>query len=297
MRFDSYHPAINLIYFVAAITCTIMFDHPVYVVLSYTAAFLYSVKLNGLRGLIFDLCLIPFIAGYTALYSYYNHFGVTNLRQNFIGNNITLEAVVYGLEIGITAASVIMMLSCLFAVFSSDKVVYLFVRVSPKLSLFLSIILRTVPRVKKKSRTVDTAQKGIGMSPSQGVFFRRIVNAFRIVSVVITWTMENFVESSISMKSRGYSLKGRTAFSIYRFDNRDRSFMLMMFVCVTLTAAGMMLDQTHIYYDPEIVMNRVTPLSYVFYAAYAVMLLLPAGLQTAGELKFRRLRKSVAGDA
>ena len=135
------------------------------------------------------------------------------------------------------------------------------------------------------------------MSPSQGVFFRRIVNAFRIVSVVITWTMENFVESSISMKSRGYSLKGRTAFSIYRFDNRDRSFVLMMFVCVTLTAAGMMLDQTHIYYDPEIVMNRVTPLSYVFYAAYAVMLLLPAGLQTAGELKFRRLRKSVAGDA
>ena len=117
MRFDSYHPAINLIYFVAAITCTIMFDHPVYVVLSYTAAFLYSVKLNGLRGLIFDRCLIPFIAGYTALYSYYNHFGVTNLRQNFIGNNITLEAVVYGLEIGITAASVIMMLSCLFSVF------------------------------------------------------------------------------------------------------------------------------------------------------------------------------------
>ena len=157
---------------------------------SGTAAFLYSVKLNGLRGLIFDMCLIPFIAGYdSAVYSYYNHFGVTNLRQNFIGNNITLEAVVYGIEIGITAASVIMMLSCLFAVFSSDKVVYLFGRVSPKLSLFLSIILRTVPRVKKKSRTVDTAQKGIGMSPSQGVFFRRIVNAFRIVSVAITWTM------------------------------------------------------------------------------------------------------------
>ena len=87
MRFDSYHPAINLIYFVAAIACIIMFDHPVYVALSYTAAFLYSVKLNGLRGLIFDLCLIPFIAGYTALYSYYTHFGVTDLRQTFIGTD------------------------------------------------------------------------------------------------------------------------------------------------------------------------------------------------------------------
>lgn len=295
MKFDSYHPAINLIYFVTATFCMIAFDHPVYVVLSYAAAFIYSVKLNGIRGLIFDVCLIPFILGYTALYSYYNHFGVTYLRQNIIGNNITLEAAAYGLEIGLTAASVIMLISCLFAVFSSDKIVYLFGRISPKLSLFLSIILRTVPRVKKKARGVNTAQKGIGMSPGQGNIFRRIVNAFRVVSVVVTWILENFVESSISMKSRGYSLKGRTAFSIYRFDNRDRTFVIVIFLCIMLTAAAAMLDQTHIYYDPEIVMNRITPVSYIFYAAYAVLLLLPAGLQTAGEIKFRQLRKDIAG--
>ena len=125
MRFDSYHPVINLIYFAAAIVCTIWFHHPVFLGISYVCAFVYSVKLNGKRAVIFNLCLIPLIFLYAAWYSYYNHFGVTNLRQNFIGNQITLESVVYGIVRGTTVAAVIMFFSCVFAVVSSDKVVYL----------------------------------------------------------------------------------------------------------------------------------------------------------------------------
>ena len=199
MRFDSYHPTINLIYFTAAIGLAICFNHPVYVAISYAVAFAYSVKLSGKRAVIFNLCLVPFALVYSGWYSYYNHFGVTNLRQNFIGNEITLEALLYGLQIGFTAITVIMFFSCVFAVFSSDKIVYLFGRISPKLSLFLSIILRMVPRIKQYGRRINTAQKGIGKSPSQGNLWRRFVNSMRLISILITWTLENFVESSDSM--------------------------------------------------------------------------------------------------
>ena len=287
MRFDSYHPTINLIYFTAAIGLTISFNHPAYVAISYAAAFAYSVKLSGKRAVIFNLCLVPFALIYSGWYSYYNHFGVTNLRQNFIGNEITLEALLYGLQIGFT---VIMFFSCVFAVFSSDKIVYLFGRVSPKLSLFLSIILRMVPRIKQYGRRINTAQKGIGKSPSQGNLWRRFVNSIRLISILITWTLENFVESSDSMKCRGYSLKGRTSFSIYRFDNRDRSFVIAIFLLLIVTACGWALDQTSIHYNPQIIMTGITFMSYIFYAAYGILLLLPMILQIAGERKFERLR-------
>ena len=56
--------------------------------------------------------------------------------------------------------------------------------------------------------------------------------------------------------------------------------------CLTLITMAVMFNQTNIYYDPEIIMNRVTPVSVIFYAAYAVFLLLPMGLQIAGELKY-----------
>lgn len=290
MRFDSYHPTINLIYFTAAIGLTISFNHPAYVAISYAAAFAYSVKLSGKRAVIFNLCLVPFALIYSGWYSYYNHFGVTNLRQNFIGNEITLEALLYGHQIGFTAITVIMFFSCVFAVFSSDKIVYLFGRVSPKLSLFLSIILRMVPRIKQYGRRINTAQKGIGKSPSQGNLWRRFVNSMRLISILITWTLENFVESSDSMKCRGYSLKGRTSFSIYRFDNRDRSFVIAIFLLLIVTACGWALDQTSIHYNPQIIMTGITFMSYIFYVAYGILLLLPMILQIAGERKFERLR-------
>ena len=288
MRFDSYHPVINLIYFVAAIVCTIWFHHPVFLGISYICAFVYSVKLNGKRALIFNLCLIPLIFVYAAWYSYYNHFGITNLRQNFIGNHITLEAVVYGVVRGVTVAALIMFFSCVFAVVSSDKVVYLFGRISPRLSLFLSIILRSVPRIKERARKIEISREGIGKGFRQGNIFQRFFHGLSIVSIVITWTLEDFVESTVSMKSRGYSLRGRTAFSIYRFDNRDRSFVVMIFLCLTFVAAAIMLDQTEICYDPEIIMNPVTAMSFVFYGAYAVLLLLPVGLQIVGEMRYRK---------
>lgn len=292
MKFDSYHPAINLIYFAAAIACTILFHHPAFLAISYLASFAYTVKLGGRKALCFNLCLLPLMAAYTAWYSYYTHFGVTVIGQNFAGNDMTLESIVFGLVISVTCAAVIQWMSCVFAVVSSDKVVYLFGRISPKLSLFLSILLRSVPRIKETAVRINTAQRGIGRGVGQGNPLQMVSNTLRLCSIMITWTIESFASAAESMKSRGYTLKGRTAFSIYRFDNRDRSFVVILFLCLTLIMMAVMFNQTNILYDPEIIMNRITAVSYLFYLAYAVFLLLPMGLQIAGEQNFRRQRET-----
>lgn len=294
MRFDSYHPVINLIYFVAVFTFAIVFNHPVFVLISYVCAFAYSVKLNGVKQIAVNICLIPLMLIYTAWYSYYNHFGVTDLKTNLFGNQITLEAIAYGLQISITVATILMFLSCMFTIFSTDKIVYLFGRVSPRLSLFLSIILRMFPRIKAQAGHIKLGQEGIGRAPGQRSVFGGIIDFFRLLSITITWTLENFVESAASMKCRGYSLKGRTAFSIYRFDNRDRAFVIGVFLCITIVISGMLLNQTAIQYDPELIINNITSVSYIFYVAYATLLLMPMALQIIGEFKFERLRRQVA---
>lgn len=290
MRFDSYHPMINLIYFASAITCTLLFDQPVFLAISFLAAFIYSVKLNGVRSLIFNLCLIPLIGAYTAWYSYYNHFGITNLRMNFIGNQITLEAVVVGIVRGTKIASVVMFFSCIFAVVTSDKVVYLFGRISPRLSLYLSVLLRFIPRVKQRGKRIELSRRGIGKGCFQGNPLQRVLHTLSFLSILITWTLEDFVESAASMKCRGYSLRGRTAFSIYRFDNRDRGFVIAIFTCLTIILMAAAFDQTTIPYNPMILMNRITVMSVFFYLAYTVLLLLPMILQIIGEHQFREKR-------
>lgn len=291
MRFDSYHPMINFIYFAAAITCTICFQHPVFLAISFGCAFMYSVKLGGWKNLILNLCFVLLAVVYTAWYSFYNHFGMTNLRVNFIGNRITLEAMVYGFVRGVAVVTVLMWFCCIFKLITADKVVYLFGRISPKLSLFLSILLRTVPRIKIRAKRIETSREGIGRGIRQGNVFERLWHLLSLISILITWTLEDFLESANSMKSRGYSLRGRTAFSIYRFDNRDRGLVIAFFWCLTIIMTAVLFNQTRIYYDPVIIMNRITPMSCLFYVVYAVFLLLPMGLQSVGEYRFRQLRK------
>ena len=291
MRFDSYHPMINMIFFTAAIAFTVMFRQPVFLAISYATSFIYSVKLNGRRVLVFNIILIPLIALYALFYASYNHFGVTNIGETVIGNMITLESLVFGFVIGVIIASVAMWFSCVHAIVSTDKITFILGRITPRLSLFFSIILRTVPRLKDRARKINTAQRAIGRGVDQGRWFCRAANLARLLSILTTWMMENFIESSDSMKSRGYTLKGRTAFSIYRFDNRDRSFVIVLFFAVTVLLAGFALDQTKTLYDPQIIINPITPMSYMFYTAYAFFCLLPMILQMVGEKKFARLQK------
>lgn len=293
MGFESYHPAIALIWFVGTIAAAILFKQPVFLMISYLCAFLYSVKRNGWKAVAFDIGSIPFILAFALYYSSYHHFGVTVLRQNMIGNDMTVESALYGLTLGVTAASVIMWLSCVISVFTADKVVYLFGRISPRLSLFLSILLRTVPRLKARARKIATARKAVGKGIGQGDILQRIANGVKIGSMLVTWLLESLATTSDSMRSRGYGLKGRTAFSIYRFDDRDRGIVICLFACLTSMLMAYILGHTGIRYDPRIVMAPITPVSYVFYFGSALFCLMPMVLEVWWSQRFRKLRSRV----
>lgn len=293
MGFERCHPAINLIYFAAVILGTLLFQHPIFLLISFLCAFCYSVKRSGARALVFGLCLLPLTAAFALYYSSYHHFGVTVLRRNFIGNNMTVESLVYGLVLGCSVAGVMLWFSCLYSVFSSDKVVYLFGRISPRLSLFLAILLRMVPRIKREAKRINTAQRGIGKGIGQGNVLRRLRNGIRILSMLITWTIESLATASDSMQSRGSALRGRTAFSIYRFDNRDRAYVIVLFSCLTAVMMGVLLRQMDIQYDPRIILNPVTPMSFLFYGGYAALALMPLALELWTEHRFRRARRNL----
>lgn len=51
---------------------------------------------------------------------------------------------------------------------------------------------------------------------------KRAKHGIKIMSILVTWALENAIDTADSMKDRGYGLPGRTAFSIYRFDRRDK---------------------------------------------------------------------------
>lgn len=275
--FSDHHPGVIFLYFALTLVCAMFLLHPVCLAISLTGAVCYAVSLRGWRALRLQLTFIVPMMLVTALVNaLFNHRGNTVLAHLPGGSPLTLESLAYGAAAAVMLAAVVTWFYCYSAVMTSDKFVYLFGRVIPALSLVLSMALRFVPRFKNQLNAVTQAQRGVGRSVTQGRWTARLHSAVAIFSIMLTWSLENAVETTDSMKSRGYGLPGRSAFSIYRFDPRDKTCLLWLLSCGFYILCGWAGGGFAWRYFPALAAGALTPLTASFFAAYLALCLTPA---------------------
>ena len=288
--FSAYHPIINFLYFVLVLMFTMFFMHPVSLVISLLSALAYSVYLNGSKAVRFSLvAILPMMLIAAVVNPIFNHEGATILTYLPSGNPLTLESMVYGVASAFMLAGVITWFSCYSAVMTSDKFVYLFGRVIPALSLVLSMTLRFVPKFQAQLKVVSEAQSCVGRDTANGSLLQRVKNGVTILSILVTWSLENAIETADSMKSRGYGLPGRTAFSIYRFDGRDKLALLWLLFCGGYIALGWALGGLRWWYYPVISgeLTGIFPIS--LQLVYLALCLTPVILNRMEVQKWKRL--------
>ena len=221
-EFQHFHPIVNFIYFTLVIALAVLLLHPVCLMLSFVCALSYFTVLRGGYALLRRLMyILPMIVVMALLNPAFNHAGITVLTYLPSGNPLTKESIVYGIFAAMMIANVTLWFSCYHDIMTSDKFIYLFGRILPSLSLLLSMTLRFIPKFAAQLRVVKQAQRSIGRDMSQGGLFRRAKHALAIFSAMVTWALESSIQTADSMRSRGYGLPGRTAFSIFTFDKRD----------------------------------------------------------------------------
>ena len=289
--FSGYHPGINFLYFGLVFLFTMFLLHPVSLLISLGCALCYAIYLNGRKAVRFSLrLLLPMMLLAAVLNPAFNHEGATILTYLPSGNPLTMESMLYGLTAALMLAAVITWFSCYNAVMTSDKFVYLFGRVIPALSLVLSMTLRFLPKFKAQLQVVSEAQRCIGRDTSEGSLLQRAKNAITIFSIMVTWALENAIETADSMKSRGYGLPGRTAFSIYRFDERDKTALLWLLFCGVYLSSGWAAGGFSWRYYPTIRGAAVTPFTVSFQIVYLALCLTPVILNRWEDKKWKLLR-------
>lgn len=230
-EFGKYHPIVNFAYFVAVLGFSMVFMHPITLLISLVSGFAYSVMLNGTKAIKFNLLyMLPLVLVTALINPAFNHEGMTILCYLPSNNPLTLESIVYGIASASMIWSVICHFSCFNKIITSDKFVYLFGKIAPALSLILSMVLRFVPKFKAQMKTVSTAQSYVGSGVSQGNIITRAKNGIKILSIMITWSLENAIDTADSMKSRGYGLPNRSAYSNFRFNKRDVKALLYIVI-------------------------------------------------------------------
>lgn len=289
--FSSFHPIINFLYFALVIVFTMIFMHPLCLVISLFSSVVYNIYLKKAKAVRFSLLfMLPMMLLAAVVNPAFNHEGVTILLYLPSGNPLTMESVVYGCSAAVMLASIVFWFSSYTEVMTSDKFVYLFGKVIPALSLILSMTLRFVPKFKAQMHEVSEAQRCVGRSISNGGILRRMKNAITILSIMITWSLENAIETADSMKSRGYGLPGRTAFSIYRFDQRDKMALLWIIFCGVYIASGYFTGGLYYRYYPTMKGVQLNAFTLSFQLVYLAFCLTPVFINRKEDIKWKRLR-------
>lgn len=290
--FSSYHPLVNFTYYLLVLLFTMFFMHPACLLISLLCAAGYAVYLGGRKTLGFQLkYLLPLLLLTAVLNPAFNHQGATILTYLPSGNPLTLESIVYGFASAVMLAAVVAWFQSYNLIMTSDKFIYLFGRIIPSLSLVLSMTLRFVPKFKAQLKLVSDAQRCVGRDVSAGPLSRRLRTAMKIFSIMVTWALENAMETADSMKSRGYGLPGRTAFSIYRFDRRDRRMLAFLLLCAAAVGGGALSGGLRWRYFPTM-QGTTGGEAAVFCLLYLALCLAPLAADLWADRRWKLLRRA-----
>lgn len=275
-KFGQFHPIVNAVYYLAVLIFAMLFMHPLLQGIALVCTLCYLAVLKGFRQMLSSiLFLLPVVAVTAILNPVLNGAGTTVLATLPNGKPLTKEAFLYGISSGVMLATVICWFACLHQLMTSDKLMYLFGKLAPSLSLVFSMTLRFVPRFRVQLSAVLAAQKNIGRGILRGSIFNRLRQGIAILSMMITWSFEHALDTADSMKSRGYGLEGRTSFSIFRFTARDTRTLLFLAALIVWIAVTFCVGGFAISFFPTIQLKRLGIWGVMGAFAYVLLCALP----------------------
>ncbi len=293
-EFKNYHPFVNLIYFVSVIGFTCALMNPVCLVISLFGGITYSVVLKGRKALKTNLFyILPTVIIMAVINPLFNHQGATVVNYLPDGNPLTLESVIYGVFAAVMIAGVICWFSCFNEVMTSDKLIYLFGKIIPSLSMIISMTLRFVPKFSAEIKEIVSAQKAIGRDISQGNIIKKAKNGLRILSVMVTRSLENSIETADSMKARGYGLPGRTSFSIFKFEKRDKFTVWITLLLSGYIILANILKAVHFSYFPRLSGIKLNAFGISVYIVYFILCMYPSIAEIKGVRKWKSIKSKM----
>ncbi len=273
--FDDVHPFIAFAFFAYAILVTTLFMHPVFIIASFLIGISWSFILVGRKTL---NLLVKFILPVTIIIAIinplFNHKGLTILFY-LKDNPITLESIIYALVASAMFASVIIWFSCFNEIIKSEKIIYIFGKTLPSISLLIMLVLRFVPLYKRQAQKIALSMRARGCDTEGGNVIKRAKTGLNILLALITWGLESSVTTADSMRSRGHGLHGRTFYSDYRLDKRDIVIVICMLLGGITAVYGIATGSVFVKFYPLFKMNEWDFTTLLYSAIHALVLFIP----------------------
>ena len=186
----------------------------------------------------------------------FNHNGSTVLF--FLNRNpVTLEAVLYGLVMGMLIAAMLVWARCFSLTMDTDRLMTVTGRLSPKLSLLMSMTLRYVPLLRAQTEKAREAQEGLGLIREENGM-DRLKGSLRVFDGMVTWGLENGITTADSMTARGYGTGRRTRYRPYAWERADTAMTAVCLCLLSVTLSARLAGRIGYTWYPDLVTPEPT---------------------------------------
>ena len=283
---NNLHPVSLCVYFLSVLTIVMFIQNPIFTIFSITCSILLYLCLNDFKidkkAMIWNISLFILISITNPLFS---HNGISVLF--YINNNaITLEAILYGINMALTLLSVLYWFKCINIILTQDKILFLFSKFSPKLALIISNSLRFIPLLKEHTIKVKNAQKTMGIYNDDN-YLNRLKSTLRTFSSVTDYGFENAIEMGMSMDARGYGIKGRTYYSNYKFTLNDISLTLLTIILDIIILLAKKNQFINFNFYPEIKISNINTQAIIGYLSFIILVFIPTIIVIKENLKWK----------
>lgn len=290
--FAGFHPAVLFLYYILVILFAMFTTHPVILLCMLAGGILLFALLHSLRTLADNLFYYFFVFLLIALSNpLFVHNGETILF--FVNDNpVTLEAIFYGMVIALMIVGVMFWCKNYTAILTTDKFLYLFGKVIPTLSLVLSMAIRFIPLFKRQAQKIEKTQKTMGLYANESKA-DNLLGGIRVFDSLLSWSLENSIETADAMRARGYGLPGRTSFSLFRFHRRDGMLLGAIILLAGMILYAYIRGSFYFMYYPSASPIRAAAADLLRYGAVLLFMLLPSLVEIKEKVQWNCLKSRI----
>lgn len=245
-----FHSSFILYYFILVIGITMLSQNPIWVLTSFFFASIYYIEIYQVkkyfRNLLFFIPLLLFII---LMNSFFSGLGLTVLFTIGRGNPITLESILYGLFNGLLLCSIYLWFASYHSLLSNDEWIGIMGYRFPTIGLAISMIMKYVPDTISQGEQILYQQKA--MLGDEKLKAKQKMNfAAKLLTVLLSWSMENSLDTADSMAAKGYPSPMRKNYNKDYFTKRDKFAFLLLSGFLILQLSLMLLGNSRFAYYP-----------------------------------------------
>jgi energy-coupling factor transport system permease protein len=272
--FARLHPLVIFSYYIGALALLMLMFHPI--ILSGGLAIILAIhfvqdRCRNLQRWFFFLITAGLLIA--VLNPLFNHRGRTTLFELF-GERITLEAVVFGVTTGLSIIGIMAVFVSYNEIMTPNKIFYLFSKFLPQVAVLLMLTLRFIPLMKRRMAEISAVQSSKGISVLTGSLKNRTKAGLLSIQALLSFSLEEAIQTADSMKARGYGQGRRSAYEYFRFTKKDAIALAYLLAMFTLGAIERFFGHGFLTIYPELetlklsVMDTYALTAMLFYLAF-----------------------------